>query len=194
MRHHQAEPATTLVLAGLLFAFAAGCGRTSAAKQPPATAPPLTVSSSTLPPATTTTVAALPDTTGTDLVKVMQNLKLLLGVAYERVDLSLLDMIYTPDAEQRKEAEKQLRFLLDNGWHYAESSDSVVKDISVKTPLDGVAVVDLVSAEGAQVVKDSSGQVAKTGEGWSPRHERYGLFRGGDGRWRIRDASLLGPA
>lgn len=153
-----------------------------------------TVAPSTLPPETTTTTTAIPNTTGTDLVTVMQNLSLLLNLAGERVDLSLLDVIYTPDAEQRKTLEKQLRYLLDNGLHYDDSQRSTVTDITVETPLDGVAVINLTSSQGTQVLKDATGNVVKTGEGWAPRRERYGLFRGTDGRWRIRDASLLGPA
>lgn len=182
-----------VLLACGLSVIVASCRGTSSTLPPPTSAPGPTVVPSTLPPETTTT-SPLPNTTGTDLVSVMQNLSLLLNLASERVDLGLLDVIYTPDAEQRKTLEKQLRYLLDNGLHYDDGERSKVTDITVETPLDGVAVINLTSSQGTQLLKDSNGKVVKTGEGWMPRRERYGLFRGADGRWRIRDASLLGPA
>lgn len=184
-----------LVLCGVSLATG-GCGsapRNGAVPRP--TAETTAAATSTLPPeTTTTTLTPLPDTTGTDFSVVVRNLDLLLNLAYERVDLSLLDLIYTPDAENRKTAEEQLRYLLANGWHYDGADRSKVTDITAQTPLGGVAIVDLTSSKGPQVVKDAGGQVVKTGEGWTPRRERYGLFRGVDGRWRIRDSSLLGPA
>jgi hypothetical protein len=194
LSQHTSSIVRSLVACGLGVIVATSCRNSPGTDPPPTSALTTMPASSSLPPATTTTTVAIPNTAGTDLVVVMQNLSLLLNLASERVDLSLLDVIYTPDAAQRATLEKQLRYLLDNGWHYDDSERSKVSDITVQTPLAGVAVIDLISSQGTQVLKDASGKVVKTGEGWSPRRERYGLFRGDDGRWRIRDASLLGPA
>jgi len=196
MRNSRKLGNVTLLLAlGLMFAVATGCRGTPTAAPPPVTEPDTTSPSTTLPRQTTTTTLAMPDTTGTDLVKVMRNLDEMLNLAFERVDLGLLDLIYTPDADERKVSEEQLRYLLENGLHYdPDLKPSTITDITVQTPLEGVAIIDLTSSLEAQVVKDASGQVVKTGEGWTPRRERYGLIRGGDGRWRIRDSSVLGPA
>lgn len=196
MRNHRKFGTPRFLALGLMLVVA-GCRGTPTANPPPVTTLGTSAATATALPAvtTTTTTTAIPDTTGADFAKVMQNLDLLLSMASERVDLSLLDLIYTPDAEQRVIVEKQLRYLRDNGLRYSsEGERSKVYDVTAKTPLDGVAVVDLTSSLSTQVLVDASGQVIQTGEGWAPRRERYGLFRGQDGRWRIRDYSALGPA
>lgn len=187
-RYQLAAAAVTLALS-----LATACRGTPPATDP-STAAMSESTSAAVPPATITTMA-MPDTTGTDLVKVMRNLDQLLNLAFERADMGLLDLIHTPEADERKVTEQQLRYLLDNGLHYdPESEPSTITDITVQTPVEGEAIVDLTSSLKSQVVKDASGQVVQTGEGWTPRRERYGLFRGSDGRWRIRDTNVLGPA
>ena len=181
---------------------ATGCNGTLSSDQRPVAPSETTVTTSrtaappetTIVPATTTTMA-IPDTTGTDLVNVVQNLDLTLSLAYERTDLSLLDIVYLPDSPSRKVIEQQLRTLQEKGLHYAEGPERPkLTDFTVQTPEEGVAIVEVTSSRGRQVVQDAAGQVVQTNDGWAPRRERYGLVRGSDGRWRIRDAYIVGPA
>jgi len=185
------------ILAGIVFV--AGCrstrqpDTTTARPVPSSTTAGVTTSPSTSAvPASTTT--STPGTTGDDLPRVLSALDALLGKAYAQPDLALLDSIYVADAAQRKDVETQLRYLIDNRLHY-EDDGSQIRDVTViDRSIQGLAVVEAVTSHGPQVIKDATGTVVKTGVGWTPRRERYGLQLGTDGRWRIRDNSIMGPA
>lgn len=179
--------------------LAAGC-RSTARPDATTTSPvPMstTASVTTSPPTSAvpaTTATTTPDTTGDDLPRVLAALDALLGRAYAQPNLDILDSIYVADAAQRKDVETQLRYLIDNGLHY-EDDGSQIRDITVvDRSIQGLAVVEAVTSHGPQVIKDAAGTVVKTGVGWTPRRERYGLQVGPDGRWRIRDNSIMGPA
>ena len=187
------------VAIAMAIALVTGCRSTS---QPDATttrpAPADTTGSVTTSPSTSaapgSTATTTPDTTGDDLPRVLAALDALLGKAYAQPDLAILDSIYVADAPQRKDVETQLRYLIDNRLHY-EDEGSQIRDITViDRSIQGLAVVEAVTSHGPQVIKDATGTVVKTGVGWAPRRERYGLQLGTDGRWRIRDNSIIGPA
>ncbi len=203
MTRHRRELAATGLVVGLSLAAAAATGcssslpydQRSTAVPPESTVTTASPETTIVQPKATTTTLAVPDTTGTDLVKVVQNLGLMLDLAYERTDLSLLDVIYIPDSPSRKVIEQQLRTLREKGLHYAEGRERPkLTDFTVQTPEGGVAIVEVTSSRGRVVVEDAEGQVIETSDGWAPRRERYGLSRGSDGRWRIRDAYIVGPA
>lgn len=186
----------TVLLAAALMAGCNTSGRGAATTTTTASAP--TTTSVTPSPSSTaaaaSTAAALPDTSGDDLARVVAALDDLLGRAYTQPDLAFLDNIYLPDVPARRDVEAQLRYLIDNGLHY-DDAGSQIRDITiVDRSVQGLAVIDATTSHGPQVIKDAAGKVVKTGIGWTPRRERYGLQLGPDGRWRIRDNNILGPA
>jgi hypothetical protein len=183
----------------MAVALLAGCRSTS---RPDATTTGIAPSNSTGSVTTSPSTSAAPastatpalDTTGDDLPRVLAALDALLGRAYAQPDLAILDSIYVAEAAQRKDVETQLRYLIDNRFHY-DDEGSTIRDITVvDRSIQGLAVLEAVTSHGPQVIKDAAGNVVKTGAGWAPRRERYGLQLGTDGRWRIRDNSVMGPA
>jgi len=73
---------------------------------------------------------------------------------------------------------------------YDQRSTAVPTESTVTTASPETTIVQ----PNATTTTTPEGQVVETDDGWAPRRERYGLSRGSNGRWRIRDAYIVEPA
>lgn len=157
------------------------------------TAPPITTSE---PPSSDNPAAVAAeqfDTTGDDLVAAMQAWhELIRYFAQNPVGTpdEMVDLMYTPEFNQRDLLHERFAELVENDWRYIDPGTTLwgVKVVE----LDGDRAVVLEAIErgattgGLQIVGDADGNEVKTYEGWELRIRELNLVREGpESRWRI---------
>jgi len=170
------------------------------ATNPTATTSAVSSTSSTASLFTSSTVVSagevkIPDTTGENFQTIVLGLNDLLNEVSnhpERPDL--LDLVFEPSGSARTNTARQTANLRAKGWRYADQGATATNVSLQQRASSDTALVNLVTAQGPQIIVDSTGAVVERGLGWKPRHEQYTLKRGADGRWRIVTMVVNGPA